>query len=155
MFGKVIGCTLGTVLGMALVACELKDITSGSGNEPATRATVIGTWRTNIPIPGQIKDMKVTMRIDANDTMLVSQRMGNPMGEVPEFVETSNEMMTWALVDGKLKSTKYLCKYADAPPYQLKEDTCKDPLVSEEPVNVKGGAWTIMYAGKPIVFRKD
>jgi hypothetical protein len=145
---------LGAALGMVLAGCELlNQAAAGPGNEPATEATVIGTWRSNVPAPGGTSDIKITMRIDADHTMLLSQRIAS--SGPAEFVEIVHENWTWSLVDGKMKSVKTTCQYAPAPEYKLMDLPCQAPLEKEAPVNVKAGAWTVVEDGQPIVFRRD
>lgn len=139
---------------MSLSACDFKDLAGAGKKDPANEATVIGTWRSNYPAPGGNTDIKVTMRIDPDHTLVLSQRMANPGGP-EEFVELSRETGSWSLQDGSFKSSRTACEYSAAPDYKLKPADCKLPLEKEIPVQVTGGAWTILEEGKPIVFRKD
>lgn len=151
---------MGMAMGLALSACDLTQVTKANNDtkQPATEATVIGTWRTDIPVsqaPPIV--MKMTMVINANHTLLTSQRL--PTGEAAPYdnIETAHENWTWSVADGKLSSQKTTCEYRD-PKNPTADPTteCQPPLTRDAAINVNGSAWTIVdpQAG-PLVFKKD
>jgi hypothetical protein len=127
--------------------------------QPATEATVVGIWRSNIPtgaLPPKPTDIKVTMQVDAGHTMILSQRIATGLPKPDDFVEISKETWSWSVVDGKMNSTKTACVYKD--PATMKEiegAPCSAPASKSAEISVKGKAWTVVENGQPIVFRKD
>ncbi len=150
----------------ALSACDLASLTKSESKadsdaqQPATEGTVFGVWRTNIPTgqtPPAPTDIKVTMQVNTDHTMLLSQRIatGQP-APAPEFVELSKEYWSWSVVDGKMVSNKTSCEYKDPATMQPTGETeCREPKSKSADINVKGKAWTVVDASGPVIFRKD
>ncbi len=145
-------------LGAAFTACDLTQLkkTDEETAQPATEATVVGVWRTNVPntATNPPSDIKVTMQVDAGHTMLMSYRVATGMPSPNDFVEISKEYWTWSVADGKMTCQKTTCEYTD-PATMEKTTTCAEPTARTKDINVKGTAWTVVEDGQPIVFRKD
>ena len=144
----------------AFAACDLTGLKKAdeSTQQPATEATVVGIWRTNIPITTTTppSDVKVTMQVDAEHTMLLSKRVATGQPAPYDFVEVSKENYTWSVADGKMSSTKTTCTYKDpATMQEIPGMPCQAPLSQDAPINVKGKAWTIVQGDQAIIFRKD
>jgi hypothetical protein len=150
---------LGMALGLTLSACNLNDVKAADDEtqKPATEATVIGIWRTDIPLATTPpSNIKVTMQVDAEHTMLTSQRVATGQPAPYDFVEFNKEYWTWKVVDGKVLSEKTVCEYKDPATMQPTGETaCRAPLTKEAAINVKGSVWTVVEDGQPILFRKD
>ena len=149
----------GTAVAFSLSACDLTSLQKKETEtqQPATEATVVGIWRTNIPTgktPPDPTDIKVTMDVEADHTMLLSQRVATGQPAPYDYVEIVKEYWTWTVADGKMKSVKRTCTYKD-PATMQETTTCAEPLSKEADINVKGTAWTVVEQGQPIVFRKD
>lgn len=146
---------------LALSGCELTGLKKADDEtaQPATEATVVGIWRTNIPTgkaPPEPVDIKVTMQVNADHTMLLSQRIATGQPAPNDFVEIVKEYWTWSVADGKMLSTKTACTYKD--PATMKEiegAPCAAPTSKSADISVKGSAWTVVENNQPIVFRKD
>ena len=81
----------GLAVMMTFTACELTSLKKADDDtaQPATEATVVGVWRSNIPTgkaPPEPTDVKVTMQVNADHTMILSQRIATGVAD-PEFVE--------------------------------------------------------------------
>ncbi len=159
-FGRIF--ITGAAVTLILNGCDLSQLTQSSSkavpNEPATEATVVGIWRTNIPITTTTPpaDIKVTMEVDSDHTMLLSYRTATGVPAPNDYVELSHEYGTWSVTDGKMISAKTLCQYRDPPAYQLNDTSgCRAPLTREKPINVKAGAWTVVENDQPIIFRRS
>jgi hypothetical protein len=150
----------GMALGLSLTACDLSQVAAANDNatQPATAATIQGVWRTDILLTTTTPatDIKVTMEIDADNTMILSQRVATGYPAPNDFVEISKETWAWSIVDGKMVSNKTACVYKDPKTAQeIPDAPCAAPLTQEAPISVKGKAWTVVQNDQPIVFRKD
>jgi hypothetical protein len=151
---------LGMALALSLAACDLTSLKQADDDtqQPATEATVMGVWRTNIPVTTTTppSDIKVTMEVDADHTMLLSQRVATGQPSPYDFVEISKEYWSWSVADGKMTSVKTTCEYKDPATMQPTGETeCREPKTETRDINVKGKAWTVVEDGQPIIFRKD
>lgn len=151
----------GMAVMMSFAGCNLTDLKKADDDttQPATEATVVGVWRTNIPtgaVPPNPTDIKVTMQVDANHTMILSQRIATGQPSPNDFVEISKENWDWSVVDGKMLSTKTACVYKDpATMQEIAGAPCSLPTSKSAAISVKGKAWTVVENDQPIVFRKD
>lgn len=150
----------GMAVMLSLAGCDLTSLKKADDDtaQPATEATVVGVWRTNIPtgaVPPKPTDIKVTMQVNADHTMILSQRIATGVAD-PEFVEISKENWDWSVVDGKMLSTKTACVYKDpATMQEIAGAPCSAPTSKSAAISVKGKAWTVVENDQPIVFRKD
>ncbi len=147
-------------LGLTLTACDLTQIKKKADEnttQPATAATVVGIWRTDVVVPGTPPtDIKITMQVDAASTMVLSQRVATGQPSPYDYVEISKENWTWKVENGAMVSEKTTCEYKDPATMQPTGETaCRAPLTRNAPINVKGTAWTVVQEGTPVVFRKD
>lgn len=150
---------------LAFNACDMASLTKAEAKadadtqQPATEATVLGVWRTNIPTgqtPPAPTDIKVTMVVESNHTMLLSQRIATGQPAPYDFVEISKESWSWSVADGKMASSKTTCEYKDPATMEPTGETeCREPKTKSADINVKGKAWTVVDASGPVVFRKD
>jgi hypothetical protein len=145
---------------LALSACDLTSLKKADDEtrQPATEATVVGIWRTNIPVTTTTppSDIKVTMQVNADHTMLLSQRVATGQAAPYDFVEIAHEFWSWSVADGKMASTKTTCEYKDPATMQPTAETeCREPKSKSADINVKGKAWTVLENDQPVVFRKD
>ncbi len=149
---------LGMALGLAFSGCDLTQIKKADEDtaQPATAATVVGIWRTDIAVVDPPTNIKVTMQVDAAGSMLLSQRVATGQPSPNDFVEFSKENWTWKVENGAMVSQKTTCEYKNPATMQpTGEVACRAPLTRNSAINVKGKAWTVIDDGKPIVFRKD
>lgn len=141
-------------LALLLSACNPFDLDTSGKMKPATEETVRGTWRNAEPADAEGNALRMTLRIDANHTMVWSRRYALAISDGNDK-EFQRENWTWSVEDGKLKATKTACEYGAAPDYALKAADCKEPLVQEFPITVNGNVWKISEGAKVMVFRKD
>lgn len=126
--------------------------------QPATEATVIGIWRSNIPTgkpPPDPMDIKVTLDIEPGHTLLLSERVATGRAAPFDFVEIVKESQTWSVTEGKLVSSKTQCVYKNAATLEVTSTECAEPKRRETDIDVIGKAWAIRQDGIPIVYRKD
>ncbi|MBW8890495.1 MAG: hypothetical protein JF616_22310 [Fibrobacteres bacterium] len=146
---------------LLLAACDPMSFMKKEDDEtrqPATEATVIGIWRTNIPTgktPPDPTDIKVTLDIEPDHTLLLSKRLATGLDAPNDYVEIVKEYQSWSVTDGKLVSTKTDCTYKDAATLLETSTDCSEPKTREADIDVKGSAWTLMEDGQPTVYRKD
>lgn len=148
----------GLALALSLAACDLSTLQSAdaSATQPATAATVVGIWRTDIVEPGSPPvTIKMTMQVDPAGTMVLSQRVATGQPAPYDYVEIAKENWTWTVADGKMSSVKTTCEYKDPATMQTVSTDCVEPKSKSADINVKGNAWTVVEDGQPIVFRKD
>lgn len=147
-------------IGLSLAACDLTDVkkTDDEAAQPAIAATVVGIWRSDIAItntnPPTI--LKLTMQVNADQTLLISQRL--PTGQPAPYdnVEIAKENFSWKIENGALVAVKTTCKYNNPETMQPTGETdCRAPLSRTDNINVKGKLWTVIESGQPMVFRKD
>ncbi len=147
-------------LGLALVGCDLTQVKKADDNttQPATAETVIGIWRTSIPVPSNPPtDIKVTMEVLKDGTSVTTQSVatGQP-APAPEFVEISKENWTWKVENGTMLSVKTTCEYKDPATMQPTGETaCRQPLTRSDAISVKGKAWSVVQGGEAVIFLKD
>jgi hypothetical protein len=149
---------LGMALGLALTACDMTSLqkTDADTTQPATAATVVGVWRTDIVEPGTPPTtIKMTMAVDAGGTMVLSERVATGQPAPYDYVEIAKENWTWTVADGTITSVKTTCEYKDPSTMQTVSTDCAEPKTKSTAINVKGSAWTVVENGQPIVFRKD
>jgi hypothetical protein len=147
---------LGLTLGLALAGCDLTDVKKADDDtaKPATAATVIGTWRSDVAAtPTTI--IKLTMRVDEAGTMVLSQRVATGQPAPYDYVEISKENWTWKIENASMVSVKTDCEYKNPETMQTSSTTCTDPLIRTSEIKVKGSAWTVLENGQPVIFRKD
>ena len=147
-------------LGLTLTGCDLTQIKKADNDtaQPATAATVVGVWRTDIPVTttNPPTDIKVTMQVLAEGSMLLSQRVATGQPSPYDFVEIAKENWTWKVENGNMISVKTTCEYKDPATMQPTGETdCRVPLTQTAAINVKGNAWTVVQSGQPVIFRKD
>lgn len=145
---------------LCLSACDMALLQKQEDDtrQPATETTVIGIWRTNIPTgkaPPEPTDFKVTLDIEADHTMLFSQRLATGKAAPYDYVEIIKEYWSWSVADGKLTATKTDCTYKDPQSLEVVSTTCADPKSKSVAIDVKGTAWTMDEGGTPLVYRKD
>jgi len=157
-FARFAACSAAALL---LAACDPMSFMKKADDEtrqPATEATVIGIWRTNLPTgktPPDPTDIKVTLDIEPDHTLLLSERIATGRDAPYDFVEIVKEYQSWSVTNGKLVSTKTDCTYKDAATLLETSTDCAEPKTREADIDVKGSAWTLMENGEPIVYRKD
>lgn len=150
-----------SVAALCLGACDPASFMKKEDDQtrqPATEATVIGIWRTNIPTgktPPDPTDIKVTLDIEADHTLLLSKRIATGKEAPYDYVELVKEYQSWSVSDGKLISTKTDCTYKDPATMETVSTDCAEPKTREADIDVKGAAWTLVEDGKPTVYRKD
>lgn len=146
---------------LCLAACDPASFLKKEDDQtrqPATEATVIGIWRTNIPTgnaPPDPTDFKVTLDIEPDHTLLFSKRLATGRPAPYDYVELVKEYQSWSVSNGKLISTKTDCTYKDAATMEETSTVCAEPKTREADIDVKGTAWTLMEDGQPTVYRKD
>jgi hypothetical protein len=150
----------GLAMALTFTACEFAQLTKANdeATQPKTEATVIGIWRGNIPVTTTTppSDIKVTMVVNKNYTLLLSKRVATGKAEPNDFIEISKENFTWTITDGKMVRSKVNCEYKDPVSGEVIMDkSCETPLVVESDINVKGSAWTVMENDEPMIYRKD
>jgi hypothetical protein len=147
-------------IGLFLSACDLTQLTKSSSTDavaqPKTEATVIGIWRANIPVSATPPtDIKVTMDIGSDHTTLLSYRVATGKPSPYDYLEIKKEYSTWTVADGNLSSVKTHCEYKDQTTgLATAEVDCRAPIEESHDINVKGGAWTLIKEGAPLVFNK-
>ncbi|MDB5048408.1 MAG: hypothetical protein JWO30_1479 [Fibrobacteres bacterium] len=145
--------------GLTLSACDLTQANKADDEtaQPATAATIVGIWRTDIPVTTTTPptDVKVTMQVDAGGTMVLSQRIATGQPAPYDNVEIAKENWTWTVESGNMMSVKTTCEYKDPQTMQTVSTECAEPKTKSAAINVKGKAWTVVENGQPIVFRKD
>ncbi len=157
-FARIAACSAAA---LCLGACDPTSFMKKEDDEtrqPATEATVIGIWRTNIPTgnaPPDPTDIKVTLDIEPDHTLLLSHRLATGKPPPDDYVEIVKEYWSWSVADGKLSGTKTSCTYKDAKTMEESSSECAEPKTWETAIEVSGTAWTMQVDGKPIVYRKD
>jgi hypothetical protein len=72
-----------------------------------------------------------------------------------DYLEIAREYGSWTVTEGNLVMIKTTCEYKDQTTgLPTSETTCRTPDQESHDINVKGGAWTIMKDGKPLIFTK-
>jgi hypothetical protein len=146
---------------LSLLACDptaLLQKEESDARQPPTESTVIGIWRANIPTgkaPPEPTDVKVTLDIGADHSMLLSRRLATGKPAPYDYVELVKEYWSWSVSDGKLSATKTDCTYKDAQSMEVVSTTCAAPTSESVAIDVEGKAWTMDEGGTPIVYRKD
>lgn len=148
---------LGLALGFAMTGCELAEVKMADDNtsKPATAATVIGIWRSEVAAtPSTI--IKLTMQVDAAGSMLLSQRVATGQPAPNDNVEIAKENFTWTIEDGAMVAVKTTCEYNNPETMQpTGEIGCRSPLTRTDKISVKGDIWTVLEGGQPVLFKKD
>jgi hypothetical protein len=136
---------------------DRREKTDDNATQPATAATVVGIWRSDIPISSTTPPtiLKLTMQVNNEGTLLLSQRLATGQPAPYDYVETSKENMTWKIENGNMVSVKTDCEYKDPATMQTVSTECQAPLTESAAISVKGKAWTVVRSGQPVVFRKD
>jgi hypothetical protein len=145
---------------LTLGACDpsLLQKQESDARQPATEATVIGIWRSNIPtgkVPPDPIDIKVTLDIEPDHTMLLSKRIATGKPHPYDYCELVKEFWSWSVADGNLSATKTDCTYKDPQSMEVVSTTCAEPTSRSVAIDVKGAAWTMDEGGTPLVYRKD
>lgn len=145
---------------LTLQACDLAALQNKESDEqqPATESTVVGIWRSNIPTgnaPPEPADIKVTLPIYSDHTMLVSHRIATGKAYPYDYCELVKEFWSWSVSDGKLSATKTECTYKEPVNMEVTSTTCADPTSRTIAIDVKGAAWTMDEDGVPLVYRRD
>jgi hypothetical protein len=157
---SIIRFAAGLAAVLCLPACDpaLLQKQEDDAQKPATEATVVGIWRTNIPTgkaPPEPADIKVTLDIEPDHTMLLSKRLATGKPAPFDYVELAKEYWSWSVSDGKLSATKTDCTYKDFPTMEVVSTDCAEPTSKSVAIDVKGTAWTMVEDGTPLVYRKD
>jgi hypothetical protein len=145
---------------LSLQACNLASLEKqeSDAQQPATEATAIGIWRSNIPTgkaPPEPIDIKVTLDIEPDHTMLLSKRIATGKAHPYDYCELVKEFWSWSVADGVLSATKTDCTYKDPQSLEVLSTTCAEPKTRSIAIDVKGAAWTMDEGGTPLVYRKD
>jgi hypothetical protein len=145
---------------LSLQACDLAELQKEESDtrQPATESTVIGIWRGNIPTgkaPPEPTDIKVTLDVEQDHTMLLSKRIATGKPAPMDYCELVKEYWSWSVADGKLSATKTDCTYKNPETLEVVSTDCAEPKSESVAIDVKGTAWTMDEAGVPFVYRKD
>jgi hypothetical protein len=145
---------------LSLQACDLAELQKEESDtqQPATESTVIGIWRGNIPTgkaPPDPTDIKVTLDVEPDHTMLLSKRIATGKPAPLDYCELVKEYWSWSVADGKLSATKTDCAYKNPETMEVVSTDCAEPRSESVAIDVKGTAWTMDEAGLPLVYRKD
>jgi hypothetical protein len=145
---------------LALQGCDLASLQKeeSDARQPATEGTVIGIWRGNIPTgkaPPEPTDVKVTLDIEPDHTMLLSKRIATGKPSPNDFCELVKEYWSWSVADGNMSASKTACTYKNPESMEVVSTDCAEPKSETVAIDVNGAAWSMDEAGIPIVYRKD
>jgi hypothetical protein len=145
---------------LSMQACDLALLQKeeSDAQQPATESTVIGIWRSNIPTgkaPPEPTDIKVTLDIEPDHTMLLSKRIATGRAAPFDYCELVKEYWSWSVADGKLSATKTDCTYKNPETMEVVSTDCAEPKSESVTIDVKGAAWTMDETGTPLIYRKD
>lgn len=145
---------------LSLQACDLALLQKeeSDAQQPATESTVIGIWRSNIPTgkaPPEPTDIKVTLDVEPDHTMLLSKRIATGKPKPDDYCELVKEYWSWSVADGKLSAAKTDCTYKNPETMEVVSTECQEPKSRSVAIDVKGTAWTMDEAGTPLIYRKD